>query len=321
LGGAGKVYYDNFRILEFESPTEQLLFSWETPDNPGTTDVNEALEGWGPGVSVTPTTQNANHARSITTVGATDGASAMRLGTPNGITAPAFTWGSQVVYTQQPQVDNVASALDAAERIELDVTFTEAGNGTASYFSFFMHISDSEGNFYQTPASQFNDLPNLELGEERTVTIQFNVREFRNGDQLLSEDTLLGTTSLAIGIATNEDSIQSVGISVDKLRIFSEGAAAVETGDFDDDGDVDGADFLSWQRGLGATGTATLGQGDANDDGNVDGADLAIWKDQFGSAGAAAGVGAVPECSSLALAMIGVVAGLARRRGSRSLGA
>jgi hypothetical protein len=318
LGGSAKVYYDNFRILEYESLTEQVLFSWETPDDAGTP-VNEQLEGWTTGSSASGTTGNplANHTRAITTVGATHGASAMRIGTPNGIAAPAFTWGSQVVYTQAAQVDAVASALDAGERIELDVTFTEAGNGTATFFSFFMHISDSEGHFYQTPASQFNDLPNLELGEERTVTIQFGLREFRNAGnptELLTEDPLLGTTSLAIGIGTNEDSISTVTISVDKMRIISEPMPEVDSADFDDDGDIDGADFLTWQRGLGTTGTATPSQGDANNDGSVTADDLAIWKAQFGLPAAGPAVGVVPECGTLALAVIGGLAGFGRRR-------
>ena len=39
--------------------------------------------------------------------------------------------------------------------------------------------------------------------------------------------------------------------------------------DFDSDGDVDGADFLTWQRGFGGPGT--LATGDADADGDVDG--------------------------------------------------
>ena len=55
----------------------------------------------------------------------------------------------------------------------------------------------------------------------------------------------------------------------------------LEDADFDDDNDVDGRDFLTWQRGL-AAGT-THAQGDANDDGTVDAADLAIWLQQYNS--------------------------------------
>jgi hypothetical protein len=69
-------------------------------------------------------------------------------------------------------------------------------------------------------------------------------------------------------------------------------------GDFDGDGDVDGADFLVWQRG-----------GSPNP---LSAADLATWKGNFGSAVAAAG--AVPEPGTLGLAlMAGIVAGLRRK--------
>jgi hypothetical protein len=55
-------------------------------------------------------------------------------------------------------------------------------------------------------------------------------------------------------------------------------------GDFDGDNDIDGADFLRWQRGLGTTSGATPAQGDANGDGDVDGADLTVWRGNFGEA-------------------------------------
>lgn len=52
--------------------------------------------------------------------------------------------------------------------------------------------------------------------------------------------------------------------------------------DFDDDGFVDGADFLIWQRQFGETGTDL--QGDADRDGVVSSADLYVWTRQFNDA-------------------------------------
>ncbi|MBA3484780.1 MAG: autotransporter-associated beta strand repeat-containing protein [Pirellulales bacterium] len=72
-------------------------------------------------------------------------------------------------------------------------------------------------------------------------------------------------------------------------------AAPIADADFDNDGDVDGADFLTWQQGLGLTGAAaTNAAGNADGDMDVDGDDLAVWRTEFGPA-AVAGVGAVPE--------------------------
>ena len=89
--------------------------------------------------------------------------------------------------------------------------------------------------------------------------------------------------------------------------------AAVNDADFDNNGVVNGADFLRWQRGFGTNGTNA--QGDADGNGVINAADLAIWKSSFGGAPAAAAVGAVPEPGSLALLAVGAVAtSLVRRR-------
>jgi len=78
-------------------------------------------------------------------------------------------------------------------------------------------------------------------------------------------------------------------------------------GDFDGDGDVDGADFLTWQRGLGLTGQPDATTGDSDDDGDVDADDLTLWKSHFGGTPAVAAIGAVPEPASLALLAAGAL--------------
>jgi hypothetical protein len=90
-----------------------------------------------------------------------------------------------------------------------------------------------------------------------------------------------------------------------------------DTGDFDADGDVDGADFLSWQTGLGIGTGATRSQGDSNADGDVDADDLDVWKSQFGPA-ATANAAAVPEPTSIAGALMALtaLAGASRRGAS-----
>ncbi|MCA9230514.1 MAG: alkaline phosphatase family protein [Planctomycetales bacterium] len=52
--------------------------------------------------------------------------------------------------------------------------------------------------------------------------------------------------------------------------------------DFDADGDIDGIDFLGWQRGYGPIGPMSQSAGDANYDTVVDSDDLAAWGTQFG---------------------------------------
>ncbi|MBA3481620.1 MAG: hypothetical protein H0T51_07380 [Pirellulales bacterium] len=97
-----------------------------------------------------------------------------------------------------------------------------------------------------------------------------------------------------------------------------EGAAPVDDADFDSDGDVDGQDFLTWQRGLGIATGATMEQGDANADGDVDGDDLAVWRAQFGGGAAVPTISSIPEPTSVLLALTGALAFIrirARRRG------
>lgn len=66
--------------------------------------------------------------------------------------------------------------------------------------------------------------------------------------------------------------------------------------DFDEDGDVDGADVLIWQRGFGAGSLPTEGDADRNNE--VNGADLAAWRYQFGMTLAGENALAVPEVLS-----------------------
>jgi hypothetical protein len=103
---------------------------------------------------------------------------------------------------------------------------------------------------------------------------------------------------------------------IDDVSVVREAVAG--PGDFDMDLDVDGNDFLIWQRGNGAPGG--VAQGNANDDGIVDGADLQIWKDRFGSIGGVATAAAVPEPLTAPLFILGfaAVGVLTRRVGLRA---
>jgi hypothetical protein len=78
---------------------------------------------------------------------------------------------------------------------------------------------------------------------------------------------------------------------------------AAENADFDGDDDVDGRDFLSWQRGFGINdGTALPIDGDATGEGNVDGDDLIVWQTQYGEpVPPLSAVTSVPEPASVTL--------------------
>jgi hypothetical protein len=69
--------------------------------------------------------------------------------------------------------------------------------------------------------------------------------------------------------------------------------------DFNNDGVVDGADFLVWQRGFGSGTSHAAGDADGNEVVNAD--DLVWWKSSFGSAAIATSFGVVPEPRSTVL--------------------
>jgi hypothetical protein len=100
----------------------------------------------------------------------------------------------------------------------------------------------------------------------------------------------------------------------------SPGASQLVTADFNDDGVVDGADLIVWQK-------ATAGKGeladrlaaDATGDGLVDGADFLAWQRELGRRaanggptlpGRTLGISAVPEPSTWLLGLLAAAAGV-----------
>jgi len=80
--------------------------------------------------------------------------------------------------------------------------------------------------------------------------------------------------------------------------------------DFDGDSDVDGRDFLLWQRGFGSS----SGLGDANGDSTTNGDDLAIWEQQYGTTESTIPTfEGVPEPSTLMLLSLAVILCYAKR--------
>lgn len=88
-----------------------------------------------------------------------------------------------------------------------------------------------------------------------------------------------------------------------------------QTGDFDGDGDVDGADFVAWQTHYPTASGATQAMGDADGNGTVDGADFAIWQGSFPTAPSP--TAAVPEPSAILLFVVGACALAGYRRRQR----
>jgi hypothetical protein len=115
----------------------------------------------------------------------------------------------------------------------------------------------------------------------------------------------------SLSLTTND---VGAGFSFDLLF----GNSTFGSADFDANGQIDGNDFLAWQRGLGV-GT-TKAQGDANDNDVVNADDLTIWKNQSGfSASAVVAASAGPEPKTAMLLVVCYTAMVVRRPGRRGV--
>jgi hypothetical protein len=90
--------------------------------------------------------------------------------------------------------------------------------------------------------------------------------------------------------------------------------ASTLNGDFDSDGDVDGADFIAWQTNFPTASGATPADGDADGDTDVDGADFAAWQSGYPTS-PGPGASPVPEPSTCMSLLIFVITALLALQG------
>ena len=124
-------------------------------------------------------------------------------------------------------------------------------------------------------------------------------------------------SSYKILFPTVKDATVANSLQISGLQLFDSSVAS--NADFDGDGDVDGRDFLTWQRGLGLTGQTNNDNGDADGNGIVNAADLTAWKAAFNGASASAAAGSVPEPHSAALLVVAMSAAAIRCRAKRRI--
>jgi acetyl esterase/lipase len=104
------------------------------------------------------------------------------------------------------------------------------------------------------------------------------------------------------------------GVVNDEAIEFLNGQLLQPAGDFDRDGDVDGRDFLKWQRDSGANVNPKGSGADANHDGTVNDEDLGIWQQHYGEGSQSISMMPIPEPSTAVLILY-AACGLARRPG------
>ena len=88
----------------------------------------------------------------------------------------------------------------------------------------------------------------------------------------------------------------------------------VVSADFDEDGDVDGRDFLAWQRGYGTLLGATHAMGDADGDGDVDTDDLEAFQLALNPPSSLPLLATIPEPATWLLSAAALLALASKRR-------
>lgn len=233
-----------------------------------------------------------------TGTGATDGNHSLAITKP---TSP-WTWdakvqmtGGQLQVLQDALLDNIDDYL-----LEIDVTYV-ASDLPLGLTDLNMHVS------IQTNLDGWNQsfpFADIDSPTNQSFQVEIPLSAFNLSSGITSANLHLGFAGQFSG---------STKIYIDRIALTDTTFVAPENADFDRDGDVDGTDFLIWQRGFGA-GT-TPAQGDANGDGAVDSTDLTIWQTQYGALANLTPAMAVPEPASCLLLLFYAGMFLRRKKG------
>ena len=130
------------------------------------------------------------------------------------------------------------------------------------------------------------------LGE---VRIGLNNKEIGPGDTFEDFDEYLAMIEALKG----DIGIEIDGVDHHTFYLLAELSPALQvSADFDQDGDVDGIDFLALQVGWGIQEPAVIGDGDADGNGAVNAFDLLAWENQYGLSDSSLQL-PIPEHSSL----------------------
>lgn len=229
-----------------------------------------------------------------------------------------------IFVSQGGSIPNGATILDAQLIVDSADALLSANTGTNGNFGARQMLVDwSTTKLYTDFGGNGPDEAQSEVGPvlDTTGALIADSRTYLDVTQAVknwqSGQSNFGLILEAIDTADGW-AIQFLGSSTPpQLEItYTTAVVTTEDANFDNDSDVDGHDFLIWQRNVGVTTSATNEIGDANSDDAVNSADLEIWKGDFGPTAVSAAAGAVPEPASAALAgaIVAALAGLARRR-------
>lgn len=118
-------------------------------------------------------------------------------------------------------------------------------------------------------------------------------------DAELTDVAPAGAVEARLAIVFAQPNNQGGAVYVDNIEFVN--LDLEPDADADGNGQIDGLDFLQWQRGVGLNDATSVSDGDFNFDGVVDSLDLAVWQSQYPATGAIAAAALVPEPASTLL--------------------
>jgi hypothetical protein len=270
------------------------------------------VEPQGAGSLVTNYTGSIVADREAGTIKFTSGASGSNIdATVNGNWLPGLTAGTS----------NTPAPADYGGFVAFGDTVIAAQN-LVTDFNSAAPIPISSGSFDQTGiAISFKGTSAIRYRYDIGGGPVFGVQSL-TGAQFTSNLTGTGTVSIAGLVETLTmpidvtipivDIVPTLPGQIGYLRLIGQLVATAtipaHPGDFDLDGDVDGADFVAWQTNFPKPSGATLAQGDGDANGDVDGADFVIWQTNFPYT-PTPGASPIPEPASGLLLLIGAVVG------------
>ena len=122
--------------------------------------------------------------------------------------------------------------------------------------------------------------------ETNTLTLSFTGSAVVGGKLPAGNYQLNFTGNSLIGNGRAVDAANTATATGSNYEFEFTVTASGLTGDYDGSGQVDGHDFLAWQRQLGTPAAPSGSGADGNNNGTVDGPDLGVWEAHFGEPGA-----------------------------------
>lgn len=256
----------------------------------------EGLQGFGPNGAGITVTQD--------TIGATDGTQSIKVDIVQGATFVGALTDEldSEIFGVPPGLDLVIADLTITEEFPSDPPgFVDAGVTV-----FGVSQPDFPGGQIDVQAQFLNSqvsLGALEVGTHQLVFELNNIFHPLTFAADSSFNDIFGTEGsgpndvipTGFQIYINKSTTSTWTGYFDNIR-FADAIA----GDFDNDADVDGSDYLVWQRG--------------ETDPPLDPADLALWQANYGPGGELAAIRSVPEPSTQLIILAGMASLLALRQ-------